>query len=64
MKKAAPGGHLSYSKDASAPTDGYDVGVVVVGETPYAEGSAMSATATTWSSRPPTRPPWTRCAAP
>lgn len=28
----------TYSKDASAATDGYDVGVVVVGETPYAEG--------------------------
>ncbi|WP_392672796.1 glycoside hydrolase family 3 N-terminal domain-containing protein [Streptomyces sp. LN785] len=28
----------TYSKDASASTDGYDVGVVVVGETPYAEG--------------------------
>ncbi|MFF5029721.1 glycoside hydrolase family 3 N-terminal domain-containing protein [Streptomyces collinus] len=32
------GGHVTYSKDASAPTAGYDVGVVVVGETPYAEG--------------------------
>nr|WBO80540.1 CIA30 family protein [Streptomyces sp. SBE_14.2] len=29
---------LTYSKDASAPTAGHDVGVVVVGETPYAEG--------------------------
>lgn len=29
---------LTYSKDASAPLTGYDVGVVVVGETPYAEG--------------------------
>ncbi|WP_326672687.1 glycoside hydrolase family 3 protein [Streptomyces sp. NBC_01257] len=29
---------VTYSKDASASTDGYDVGVVVVGETPYAEG--------------------------
>ncbi|MER5893537.1 glycoside hydrolase family 3 N-terminal domain-containing protein [Streptomyces sp. NPDC001876] len=28
----------TYSKDASAATDGHDVGVVVVGETPYAEG--------------------------
>jgi beta-glucosidase len=36
MRKA--GGDVTYSKDASAPTDGYDVGVVVVGETPYAEG--------------------------
>ncbi|WP_330459996.1 glycoside hydrolase family 3 C-terminal domain-containing protein [Streptomyces sp. NBC_00820] len=32
------GGNVTYSKDASAPTNGYDVGVVVVGETPYAEG--------------------------
>ncbi|MFJ3666598.1 glycoside hydrolase family 3 N-terminal domain-containing protein [Streptomyces sp. NPDC090106] len=36
MRENTPG--LTYSKDASAPTDGYDVGVVVVGETPYAEG--------------------------
>ncbi|MGW1756320.1 glycoside hydrolase family 3 protein [Streptomyces mirabilis] len=32
------GGDVTYSKNASAPTSGYDVGVVVVGETPYAEG--------------------------
>ncbi|MGX1886842.1 glycoside hydrolase family 3 protein [Streptomyces sp. NPDC055287] len=38
MKKAAPDAEISYSKDASAATGGYDVGVVVVGETPYAEG--------------------------
>ncbi|QFG27259.1 beta-glucosidase [Actinomadura sp. WMMB 499] len=31
-------GDVTYSADASAPTDGADVGVVVVGETPYAEG--------------------------
>ena len=36
MRKA--GGDVTYSEDASASTDGYDVGVVVVGETPYAEG--------------------------
>jgi beta-glucosidase len=30
--------HVTYSADASAPTAGHDVGVVVVGETPYAEG--------------------------
>lgn len=30
--------HVTYSADASAPTAGNDVGVVVVGETPYAEG--------------------------
>ncbi|MFI7383834.1 glycoside hydrolase family 3 protein [Streptomyces sp. NPDC049813] len=38
MRKASPGAAIDYSKDASAPTAGYDVGVVVVGETPYAEG--------------------------
>ncbi|WP_405888702.1 glycoside hydrolase family 3 C-terminal domain-containing protein [Streptomyces sp. NBC_01136] len=36
MRRA--GGDVTYSKDASAPMSGYDVGVVVVGETPYAEG--------------------------
>ena len=30
--------NVTYSKDASAPTSGSDVGIVVVGETPYAEG--------------------------
>lgn len=38
MRKAAPDATITYSKDASATTSGYDVGVVVVGETPYAEG--------------------------
>ncbi|MGA5220668.1 glycoside hydrolase family 3 protein [Streptomyces cinereoruber] len=38
MRKAAPDATVDYSKDASAATEGYDVGVVVVGETPYAEG--------------------------
>ena len=38
MKQDAPNASITYSKDASAPTAGYDVGVVVVGETPYAEG--------------------------
>jgi beta-glucosidase len=38
MKQVAPKATIDYSKDASAPTAGYDVGVVVVGETPYAEG--------------------------
>ncbi|WP_210577330.1 glycoside hydrolase family 3 N-terminal domain-containing protein [Streptomyces sp. GESEQ-4] len=36
MRKSSA--RLTYSKDASAPTTGHDVGVVVVGETPYAEG--------------------------
>ncbi|MCZ7413926.1 MULTISPECIES: glycoside hydrolase family 3 N-terminal domain-containing protein [unclassified Streptomyces] len=38
LRAAAPGARMTYSEDASAPTDGHDVGVVVVGETPYAEG--------------------------
>jgi beta-glucosidase len=29
---------VTFSIDASAPTDGYDAGIVVVGETPYTEG--------------------------
>ncbi|MFF5334985.1 glycoside hydrolase family 3 N-terminal domain-containing protein [Streptomyces sp. NPDC013181] len=36
MKKDAAS--VTYSEDASADTAGHDVGVVVVGETPYAEG--------------------------
>ncbi|GAA5044601.1 beta-glucosidase [Thermocatellispora tengchongensis] len=36
--RAATSGEVTYSADASAPTAGHDVGVVVVGETPYAEG--------------------------
>ncbi|MCW3065952.1 MAG: Beta-glucosidase [Solirubrobacterales bacterium] len=31
-------GHVTYSADASAPISHLDVGIVVVGETPYAEG--------------------------
>lgn len=36
IRRYAP--DATFSADASAPTDGADVGVVVVGETPYAEG--------------------------
>lgn len=38
LRKAAPDAEIAYSADASTPAEGYDVGVVVVGETPYAEG--------------------------
>ena len=38
MQADAPNAHFTYSRDASAPTAGSNVGVVVVGETPYAEG--------------------------
>lgn len=30
--------NVTYSADATAPTAGHDVGIVVIGETPYAEG--------------------------
>lgn len=38
LREVAPTASITYSRDASAPTAGSDVGVVVVGETPYAEG--------------------------
>ncbi len=38
MQQVAPGADITFSEDASAPMAGNDVGVVVVGETPYAEG--------------------------
>jgi beta-glucosidase len=38
IREVAPRADVTYSIDASAPVTGQDVGVVVVGETPYAEG--------------------------
>ncbi|HEX5997173.1 MAG TPA: glycoside hydrolase family 3 protein [Jiangellales bacterium] len=38
IREVAPQAAVTYSADASAPISGSDVGVVVVGETPYAEG--------------------------
>jgi beta-glucosidase len=38
MQANAPDAHFTLSPDASAPMTGSSVGVVVVGETPYAEG--------------------------
>jgi beta-glucosidase len=38
IRQVAPNATVTYSADASAPTGGAQVGVVVVGETPYAEG--------------------------
>lgn len=38
IRQVAPRARVTYSADASAPTAGADVGIVVVGETPYAEG--------------------------
>ncbi|MFR9776571.1 glycoside hydrolase family 3 N-terminal domain-containing protein [Micromonospora sp. MS34] len=38
IREVAPQAEVTYSADASAPTGDAQVGVVVVGETPYAEG--------------------------
>jgi beta-glucosidase len=38
LQQVAPAANVTVSPDASAPLAGHDVGVVVVGETPYAEG--------------------------
>ena len=38
IRQVAPQAAVTYSADASAPMTGSDVGIVVVGETPYAEG--------------------------
>ena len=38
IREVAPRARVTYSRDASAPTAGSDIGVVVVGETPYSEG--------------------------
>lgn len=38
IREVAPHAAVTYSADASAPMAGSDVGVVVVGETPYSEG--------------------------
>jgi beta-glucosidase len=38
IRQVAPHARVTYSADASAPAAGNDVGIVVVGETPYAEG--------------------------
>ncbi len=38
IAQVAPDAQVTFSADASAPIEGVDTGVVVVGETPYAEG--------------------------
>ncbi|MEE6273824.1 glycoside hydrolase family 3 N-terminal domain-containing protein [Georgenia sp. MJ206] len=38
IREVAPDAAVTFSEDATAPMAGHDVGVVVVGETPYAEG--------------------------
>jgi beta-glucosidase len=49
--------NVTYSPDASAPVTGSDVGVVVVGETPYAEGLGdVGAPACSWCAPPQNEP--------
>src|SRR4029078_11502792 len=38
IRQVAPQARVSYSADGTAPTNGADVAVIAVGETPYAEG--------------------------
>jgi beta-glucosidase len=38
IRQVAPNAKITYSADGSAPVGSSDIGVVVVGETPYAEG--------------------------
>ena len=38
IRQVAPRAQVTYSKDGSAPTAGSDVGIAVIGETPYSEG--------------------------
>jgi beta-glucosidase len=38
ISQVAPNARVTFSRDAAASTAGHDVGIVVVGETPYAEG--------------------------
>lgn len=38
IQELAGSGNVAFSEDASAPVGRHDVGIVVVGETPYAEG--------------------------
>jgi beta-glucosidase len=45
IEDVAPGDQVTYSRDGSAPRTGNDVGVVVVGEGPYAEGQGDVGTA-------------------
>jgi beta-glucosidase len=38
IRQVAPRAQVTYSKNGSAPTAGSDVGIAVIGETPYSEG--------------------------
>jgi beta-glucosidase len=52
IRQVAPDAQVTFSEDASAPTAGHDVGIVVVGETPYAEGFG-DVGGPQWEGRPP-----------
>jgi beta-glucosidase len=53
IREVAPGARVTYSADASAPIDGSEVGIVVVGETPYTEGFGdVGGPECTWCSTP------------
>ncbi|HEY0533915.1 MAG TPA: glycoside hydrolase family 3 protein [Actinoplanes sp.] len=55
IRQADP--RVTYSPDASAPFTGSDVGVVVVGETPYAEGLGdVGAPSCSWCAPPQNEP--------
>ncbi|BFU44779.1 glycoside hydrolase family 3 N-terminal domain-containing protein [Krasilnikovia sp. MM14-A1004] len=57
IRAVAPQATVTFSADASAPTAGADVGVVVVGETPYAEGYGdVGGPACTWCTPPQAEP--------
>jgi beta-glucosidase len=57
IRQVAPHAQVTYSPDGAAPTTGAQVGVVVVGETPYAEGLGdVGAPACTWCTPPQAEP--------
>ena len=57
IREDAPQAQVTFSPDASAPTAGSEVGVVVVGETPYAEGLGdVGAPGCSWCAPPQNEP--------
>ncbi|GAA0502673.1 beta-glucosidase [Paractinoplanes deccanensis] len=57
IRSVAPRARVTYSADASAPIAATDIGVVVVGETPYAEGFGdVGAPPWPWGTEPQKEP--------
>jgi beta-glucosidase len=57
IREVAPAATVTYSADASAPINPADIGVVVVGETPYAEGFGdVGGPVCSWCSEPQREP--------